>query len=377
MIKVLFIFGTRPEVIKMAPVIKEVARYSQQVTGRVCVTGQHREMLDAGLTLFDIQPNYDLNVMRPDQSLTRTAATILQELEGVLSQEKPDWVLVQGDTTTAMMGALAGFYAGAKVGHIEAGLRTYDRSNPFPEEAHRAIISKIATYHFAPTEHARQNLIREGIDPLSVVTTGNTIVDALVQIAQIECDCDLLRTLSPDERIVLVTVHRRESFGPPLRAICAAVRQLVARNDHLRIVLPLHPNPNVRQTVIAELGTAPRVSLIEPLDYLLFVHLMRRATLILTDSGGIQEEAPTFGIPVLVLRTVTERIEALQAGTAQLVGADTQTIVDAAQRLLDSSVEYEKMVPTANPFGDGNASSRIVRSLLNHSDSRCNCEGDV
>lgn len=363
--KVLSIFGTRPEAIKMAPVVKELSRHSE-ITNKVCVTAQHRQMLDQVLSLFAISPDYDLNLMQPNQSLAQLTAVALMELDVVLEREKPDWVLTQGDTTTAMVGALAAFYRGVKVGHVEAGLRTWDKSQPFPEEINRKIADAVCDLHFAPTVQSRENLLRESVNPESIIVTGNTVIDALLEVAAKNYDWNSgeLAAVPLDKRIILVTAHRRENFGQPLLEICQALKEIAACSADVQIVYPVHLNPNVRQVVTAELGDIANITLLEPLDYLPLVQLMKASVLVLTDSGGLQEEAPGLGKPVLVLREVTERPEGVAAGTVQLVGTDSNRIVAATMRLLSDADEYNRMARAVNPYGDGKSSQRIVESLL-------------
>jgi UDP-N-acetylglucosamine 2-epimerase (non-hydrolysing) len=362
--RVLSVFGTRPEAIKMAPVVLELER-RLEVTSRVCVTGQHREMLDEVVELFGIRPDYDLDVMRPGQSPTAVAGEILRRLEPVLAEERPDWVLVQGDTTTAAAAALAAFYSGASVAHVEAGLRSHEPREPFPEEVNRRIAGVIADLHFAPTAGARHNLLREGVPPEAVVVTGNTVIDALRRASGLppSATCPLA-TLPADRRIVLLTAHRRESFGAPLERICAAVSTLTQRFPELQFVFPVHPNPAVRATVGRTLAGNPRVTLLEPLGYRDLVELLERSWVVLTDSGGLQEEAPSLGKPVLVLREVTERHEGVEAGTVRLVGTRTERIVEEASTLFESPGEYALMSESVNPYGDGHAARRIAQALL-------------
>jgi UDP-N-acetylglucosamine 2-epimerase (non-hydrolysing) len=365
--KILGIFGTRPEAIKMAPIVRELENQRGRVVSRVCVTAQHRELLDQVLGLFHIRPDYDLDLMRHAQSPAQVAAAVMAKLEPVLSDYRPDWVLVQGDTTTALAAALTSFYAGARVGHVEAGLRTYDKEQPFPEELNRRVVSVIADLHFAPTARARDHLLREGISDKAVILTGNPGVDALQAVAQLPCETekDPLAGLPGDKRILLVTAHRRENFGGPLRGICAALRDLAETyRDTVHIAFPVHPNPNVRMAVFELLGAIPGISLLPPLDYLPFVHLLKRAHLVLTDSGGVQEEAPSFGKPVLVLRDLTERSEAVEAGSARVVGCEHAVIVQETIRLLEDADTYRKMAQAINPFGDGMAAPRIVSAIL-------------
>lgn len=355
----------------MAPVVKALAE-APGVESHVCVTAQHRQMLDQVLDLFAIRPDVDLDLMRENQSLAALSARIFTELDPVLERIRPDWVLAQGDTTTVAITSLLAYYRRIRFGHVEAGLRTHDKFQPFPEEINRRIAGVIADLHFAPTEWSRQNLLREGVDEKSIVLTGNTVIDALqVVAAQPEPPevSDLLARLDAGKgrtkRLVLVTAHRRENFGQPMEDVCAALGQLAARGD-VELVYPVHLNPNVQQPVYRILGDAPHVTLLPPLDYLPLVHMMKNAALVLTDSGGIQEEAPAFGIPVLVLREVTERPEGVQAGTLKLVGTETARIVSEATRLLDDPAAYAQMARAANPFGDGHAAGRIVSALLGY-----------
>lgn len=367
MIKVLSIFGTRPEAVKMAPVIKELERHPSRVASRVCVTAQHRQMLDQVLDLFDIAPDHDLDVMQDNQSPAQVAAAIMSRLEPVLQSEQPDWVLVQGDTTTVAAAALAAFYGGVRVGHVEAGLRTWNKQQPFPEEINRRVAGVIADLHFAPTPWARDNLLREGVLPETVHVTGNPVIDALMMVADRPYDPENgpLAGVPWERRIVLVTAHRRENFGRPLESICRALLDIARRYvGEVHIVYPVHLNPNVQGPVYRLLGNVPNVSLLPPLDYLPLVYLMNRATLVLTDSGGIQEEAPGLGKPVLVLREVTERPEGLEAGTVRLVGTDRERIVAETVRLLEDAEAYAQMAQAVNPYGDGHAAERIVRVLL-------------
>ncbi len=372
--KVLSVFGTRPEAVKMAPVVRCLAQ-TAGIESRVCVTAQHRQMLDQVLQLFEIRPDYDLDLMRDDQGLAELSASIFTGLDPVLADFHPDWVLVQGDTTTVAIAALLSYYRRIRVGHVEAGLRTYDKWQPFPEEINRRVAGVTADLHFAPTEWTRRNLLREGIDDKIIMVTGNPVIDALQYVAgQPEPDsvCELVDSLgirsdpgAEGRRLVLVTAHRRESFGAPLESICEALRQLAARGD-IEIVYPVHLNPNVQQPVKRILGGVRHVTLLPPLDYLPLVHLMKRSTLILTDSGGIQEEAPAFGKPVLVLREVTERPEGVEAGTVKVVGAEAGRIVREAGSLLDDPTAYTRMAQAVNPYGDGHAAPRIVQALLDH-----------
>jgi UDP-N-acetylglucosamine 2-epimerase (non-hydrolysing) len=370
-IRVLSIFGTRPEAVKMAPVIQALQN-NPTIESMVCVTAQHREMLDQVLDLFAITPNHDLNLMRPDQSLANLTAEIFTNLDPVLAEENPDWVLVQGDTTTVMAASLASFYRGIKVGHVEAGLRTGDRRQPFPEEINRRVTSVAADLHFAPTEFSRANLLREGIPDWRISVTGNTVIDALQQIVDTETPLQVEKWLREwgiavdGKRLILVTAHRRENFGEPIRQICAALKALALTHEQdLHLVYPVHLNPNIQKPVHELLGDVPGISLIDPVDYLSLVHLMKHAHLVLTDSGGIQEEASGLGKPTLVLREVTERPEGVQAGVLKLVGSDPDVIVRETTRLLEDNGAYQQMSRASGVFGDGKAASRIVDALLN------------
>ncbi len=366
MLRILSIFGTRPEAIKLAPVIRELERHPQKVRSRVCVTAQHREMLDQVLDLFGIVPDVDLDLMRPNQTPSQVAAAVLEQLDAVLQKERPDWVLVQGDTTTVLAASLAAYHRRVRVGHVEAGLRTRDKWRPFPEEMNRRLADHLSDLHFAPTEQARQNLLREGLPDETIHVTGNPVIDALLEIAGRPWEPlagHPFSRLPQDRRLVLVTAHRRESFGRPLLQICAALRHL-ARRDDLHLVYPVHRNPNVWEPVHRELGAEPGITLLPPVDYGELVYLLKRCTLVLTDSGGIQEEAPALGKPVLVLRERTERPEGIEAGVARLVGTDPQRIVAEAGRLLDDPQAYEAMARAVNPYGDGHAAERIVAALL-------------
>ena len=370
--KILSVFGTRPEAVKMAPVIRELAQ-TPNIASRVCVTAQHRQMLDQVLNLFNIKPDYDLDLMREDQSLAELSAAIFTQLDPILFDFKPDWVLVQGDTTTVAITALLAYYRRIRVGHVEAGLRTNDKWQPFPEEINRRVAGVIADLHFAPTEWTKQNLLREGVSEKAIAITGNPVIDALQFVAkrpEPEEVTKLIHELGIGNResgkkLILVTAHRRENFGQPLEGICNALKELALRGD-VEIVYPVHLNPNVQEPVYRILKNVNHITLLPPLDYLPLVGLMKRSTLILTDSGGIQEEAPALGIPVLVLREVTERPEGIEAGTLKIVGTATQRIVEAARQLLEDESAYRAMARAANPFGDGHAAQNIVRVLLNY-----------
>ena len=340
MIKVLSIFGTRPEAVKMAPVVTELKKHPSKSISKVCVTAQHREMLDQVLDLFEIQPDYDLNLMQPNQSLEQLTAQILLELTPVLKKEKPDWLLVQGDTTTVMAASIAAFYQGVKVGHVEAGLRTGDKRQPFPEEINRRIAGIVADLHFAPTDWARDNLLREGVPVEQIVKTGNTVIDALLAVADKPYDPKIgpLASIPWNKRIILVTAHRRENFGEPLENICLALIGIAEKYQRdVHIVYPVHLNPNVQEPVYRLLSNVENITLLPPLDYLPLVHLMKSCYLVITDSGGIQEEAPGLGKPVLVLRQKTERPEGVNAGIVKLVGTDRNLILEQTVRLLYES----------------------------------------
>ena len=337
MLKVLSIFGTRPEAIKMAPVVKELEKHPDEIISRVCVTAQHREMLDQVLDLFGIVPDYDLDLMRPGQTLSGLTARVFTALDPVIAQEQPDWVLVQGDTTTVMAASLVAFYHQVKVGHVEAGLRTFDKWQPFPEEVNRKVAGVVADLHFAATETSKANLLREGVDPGIIHVTGNPVIDALHMVADMPYDVmsGPLANIPWEKRVILVTAHRRENFGPPLENICAALREIAeGYMDDVQIVYPVHLNPKVQEPVYRLLGDVPNITLLPPLDYLPMVQLMKRAYLVLTDSGGIQEEAPGLGKPVLVLRETTERPEAVDAGTVKIVGTDRADIVALTRRVV-------------------------------------------
>jgi len=359
---VLCVVGTRPEAVKMAPVVLELRR-RPWARVRVLATAQHRQMLDQVLGLFGIQPDVDLDLMRPNQGLADLTARMLAALDGTLERERPAAVLAQGDTTTVLTTALACFYRRIPFGHVEAGLRTGDLDYPFPEEMNRSLAGRLARLHFAPTESARANLRREGIEQ-GVHVTGNTVIDALLQVAAREAP--LPAGVPPDRRLILVTAHRRENFGEPLREICRALLALADANHDVHVLYPVHLNPNVAGVVRPALGGHPRITLCDPLDYLPFVAAMKKSTLILSDSGGVQEEAPALGKPVLVMRDTTERPEGIEAGTALLTGPHADRIVEHAGRLLDDDVAYRAMARGVNPYGDGHAAERIVRRLRQH-----------
>jgi UDP-N-acetylglucosamine 2-epimerase (non-hydrolysing) len=365
-IKVLSVFGTRPEAIKLAPVIRRL-RETPGIEAAMCVTAQHRHMLDQVLHLFDLVPEHDLGLMQENQTLAGLTAAAVEALDPVLSEECPDWVLVQGDTTTVMAASLVAFYHRIRVGHVEAGLRTDDKYQPFPEEINRRVTSVVADLHFAPTAHARENLLREGISDARIRVTGNSVIDALHLAAAMPFDWarSPLATLPEGARLVLVTAHRRENFGEPLQRICMALRNLAALfSPQVHFVYPVHLNPNVDEPVRAMLGSTPGVTLLPPLDYLPMVNLLKRSELVLTDSGGVQEEAPGLGKPVLVMREVTERPEGVAAGTVRLVGTDQAAIEREVTRLLTDRQAYAAMAHAVNPYGDGHAAERIVGALL-------------
>ncbi len=361
-LKVMTVFGTRPEAIKMAPVVLALAERPDLFEPLVCVTAQHREMLDQVLHLFNIRPDIDLNIMKPNQDLFQVTTAVLNGMKNVLETHQPDVVLVHGDTTTTMATSLACYYLKIPVGHVEAGLRTFDKFYPFPEEINRVVTDSVATLYFAPTERSRRNLLQVGAQPQYVHVTGNTVIDALFYTLKHQA-AELPVALDPEKRLILVTTHRRENFGEPLIEICRALRDLVDTHPDTEMVLTVHPNPNVRHTVHDMLGNHPRIQLLEPLEYEPFCLLMDRSHLILTDSGGIQEEAPSLSKPVLVLRDETERPEAVEIGTVKLVGPHYEKILGEASRLLDDPKAYEAMAQKANPYGDGLASGRIVAAL--------------
>ena len=377
---ILLVFGTRPEAIKMAPLVKEFQKYPETFKTIVCVTGQHREMLDQVLRIFDIQPDYDLNIMKQGQDLYDVTARVLTGMREVLKETQPDIVLVHGDTTTSTAAALAAFYQQIPVGHVEAGLRTHNIYSPWPEEMNRQITGRIATYHFAPTSLSKDNLLQEGVSEERIIVTGNTVIDALYMVVEkIKNDgilsCELEKVLkasgydigrlSDGRKLVLITGHRRENFGDGFITMCKAIKSLSEKYPEVDFVYPMHLNPNVRKPIYEVFGESQRANLffIEPLEYLSFVYLMEKSAIVLTDSGGIQEEAPGLGKPVLVMRDTTERPEALEAGTVKLVGTDYDKIVNEVSGLLDNQEYYEKMSKAVNPYGDGKACSRIVKAL--------------
>ena len=374
--KVIIIFGTRPEAIKLAPVIQKLKAENSRLKTITCVTAQHREMLDQVLKIFGIKPDYDLNIMRNNQTLFDISINALLEVEKVLKGERPSLLLVQGDTTTTFIASLAAFYLKIPIGHIEAGLRTNNKYQPFPEESNRRLTTHIADLHFAPTETAKNNLIIEGIKEDKIFVTGNTVIDALLTVVRDQKSVVRQKALdkyfsekwnlsltSNNRKLILITGHRRENFGEGLKNICYALKEITLNNPDIQIVYPVHLNPNVQEPISKILNGVKNIYLIEPLDYSSFVYLMSNSYLILTDSGGIQEEAPSLGKPVLVMRDVTERPEAVKGGTAKLVGSNKESIVKETQLLLDSKREYEKIIKAINPYGDGRASERIVEII--------------
>lgn len=366
-LRVMTVFGTRPEAIKMAPVVLELKKHADFIEPIVAVTAQHREMLDQVMTLFSLKPDYDLDIMAAGQTLYDITGRSLTGLKTVLEEAKPDIVLVHGDTTTTFVGALASFYSQIPVGHVEAGLRTGRKDSPFPEEMNRRLTGAIADWHFAPTTTAEANLLAENVKPETIFVTGNTVIDALKATVKPDyqfTDPVLAAAIGRGRRLVLVTTHRRENLGEPMRHVYQALRQLLEAHDDIEIIFPVHRNPKVREVVEAELGGLDRVNLIEPLDYEPFANLMARAALVMTDSGGIQEEAPALGKPVLVLRDTTERPEAVDAGTVALVGTGREAVYDMAHKLLSDKNAYAAMAEACNPYGDGLASERIVAFLL-------------
>ena len=371
-IKVLTVFGTRPEAIKMAPVVMELNKYPEIFQPIVCVTAQHRQMLDQVLDLFCIKPDFDLNIMKPNQNLWNLTAEVLLQMKEVYEKASPHIVLVHGDTTTTLSASLSAFYAKIPVGHVEAGLRTFNKYYPFPEEINRVIADAISSFYFAPTQRSVDNLINSGIKNKNIYLTGNTVIDALlytVNKENIDLSCF---NLDKNLKTILLTSHRRENFGKPLENICKAVRILIENNPDIQVVYPVHLNPNVRSTVFSMLDGVDRVKLIEPLDYAPFASLMKQSYIILTDSGGVQEEAPSLGKPVLVLRDETERPEAVDFGTVKLVGSNTEKIVKSIQELLDSEEKYKEMASATNPYGDGLSSSRIIEAIRENRDNLIN-----
>lgn len=371
MIKNLIVFGTRPEAIKMAPLVKEFKKNNVDFETRVCVTAQHREMLDQVLDFFEIIPDYDLDLMKPNQNLYTLTANIIVELKSVLEDFSPDYVYVHGDTTTTMAASIASFYSGAKVCHVEAGLRTHDKRSPFPEEINRQVTGRIADYHFAPTEKSKNNLLKEGVTEENILVTGNTVIDALLESSSkvSSINNDEIKFLNDivdfNKKLILVTGHRRENHGQGFINICEALKEIASKNSDVQIVYPVHLNPNVTKPVYDILSDVNNIMLIEPLAYPAFVWLMNKAYIIITDSGGVQEEAPSLGKPVLVMRDTTERPEAVEAGTVILVGTDTDKIISECFNLLKNTNIYQKMSELHNPYGDGKACERIVNFIKN------------
>ena len=368
-IKVMTVFGTRPEAIKMAPIVLELQKHPDTIVPVVAVTAQHREMLDQVLNLFHIKPDHDLNIMAAGQTLFDITTRAMMGLDKVLTEEKPDIVLVHGDTTTTFAGALAAYYHQTAVGHVEAGLRTHNKYSPFPEEMNRRLTGCIADLNFAPTSTSEANLLAENVPPESIFVTGNTVIDALHHTVRDDFDFqeESLKDVDfQNKRIILVTTHRRENLGEPMRHVYKALKQLTEEFDDVEVVFPVHKNPKVREVVNEELGGLAKVHLIDPLDYEPFANLMHRAHLILTDSGGVQEEAPALGKPVLVLRDTTERPEAVDAGTVKLIGTDRERVYEEAKKLLTDKAEYSRMAESVNPYGDGKAAARIIQAILYH-----------
>ena len=366
--KVAAIFGTRPEAIKVIPVILELNKYPQEFNSLVIATAQHRQMLDQVLDLFGIRPDFDLNIMEENQTLAEISRRAIEGLDRVINDTKPDLVLVHGDTTTTLMGALSAYYHHLPIGHLEAGLRTYDKYNPYPEEMNRHLVGVLSDLHFAPTSISKQNLLKEGIQKEGIFVTGNTVIDALLAVAKMEYEFGdgPLREVDPKNRLILITAHRRENWGEPLENICGALKELVHLYKDIEIVYPVHPNPNVQEPAKKLLSGIERIHLVPPLDYQPFVKLMDKSYLILTDSGGIQEEGPSLGKPVLVLRKVTERPEAVNAGTVKVIGTEKGKIIHHTSLLLDDKEEYGRMARAVNPYGDGLASGRVVGAIRHY-----------
>ena len=365
MIKVMSIFGTRPEAIKMAPLVKELER-RKEIESIVCVTAQHREMLDQVLNTFDIKPDYDLNIMKQGQSLADVTTRALVGLEEVIKEVKPDIVLVHGDTTTTFAGALAAFYNQVAIGHVEAGLRTYDKYSPYPEEMNRQMVDRLSDMYFAPTEISKDNLLKENIDESKIYITGNTAIDAMSTTVDENYTHPELDWINAGERMILLTAHRRENLGEPMRRIFRAIKRVVDEFSDVKVIYPIHMNPKVREVANEVFGDADRVKLIEPLEVFDFHNFQNKSYIILTDSGGIQEEAPSLGKPVLVLRDTTERPEGIKAGTLKLVGTDEDVIYEETKKFLLDKKEYEKMSKASNPYGDGHASERIVDAIIEY-----------
>lgn len=366
-IKVMTIFGTRPEAIKMAPLVKELEKHPEEITSVVCVTAQHRQMLDQVLEIFSIRPDYDLDIMKERQTLVGIVTSALEGLDAVMKEAKPDLVLVHGDTSTTFVGSLAAFYNQIAIGHVEAGLRTYDKYSPYPEEMNRRLTGVMADLHFAPTKRNEQNLLRENVSPQSIFITGNTVIDALkttVQDGYVFQDAALRGLDWAHQRVIVMTAHRRENLGQPLRNICAAVREIADRFSDVAVVYPVHLNPAVREVAFEILGGHDRIHLIDPVSADELHNAIKRSYMVMTDSGGLQEEAPSLGKPVLVLRTETERPEAVEAGTVKIAGVEKADIIQLASELLEDRDAYQQMARAVNPYGDGHASQRIVQVIL-------------
>jgi UDP-N-acetylglucosamine 2-epimerase (non-hydrolysing) len=369
MIKVLLVFGTRPETIKVAPIIKELEKYPDQFIYQTCITGQHREMVNSLLELFNIKADFDLGIMRDNQSLEYITTSIINKVSEIIKANCPDFLIVQGDTTTAMAAALAAFYNRTKVAHVEAGLRTYNKYEPYPEEINRKLIDSLSDICFAHTNQAKENLLKEGIPEKSIKVTGNTVIDALLEVAKktISLSGTILEKLPyAQKKIILVTAHRRENFGQPINNICKAIKKLAEKRNDVFFVYPVHLNPNIQEVVYSYLGENDNILLTKPLDYVEFVHLMKRSYFIMSDSGGLQEESPSLDKPVLVLRDITERPEALETGAIELVGTDTKQIINRVNMLMDNQNHFQKMAQARNPYGDGHASYRIVQAILTY-----------
>ena len=367
MIKVLIVFGTRPETIKVAPIIKELKRFPDKFICQTCITGQHRQMVEPLLNIFNIKPDFDLDIMRSNQTLEYITTNVVNKVSELVKLENPDYLMVQGDTTTAMAASLAAFYNRIKIAHIEAGLRTWNKYEPYPEEINRKIIDSLSDLCFAHTEQAKNNLIKEGIESDKIKVTGNTVIDALLDVANksLPMESTILERLPHNNiKVILVTAHRRENFGQPIINICKAIKEIAKQRDDVYFIYPVHLNPNIQKPVYSHLGNIKNILLTAPLEYVEFVHLMKRSYIIMTDSGGLQEESPSLGKPVLVLRDVTERPEAVETGAIEVVGTDTQHIVNRFNTLIDDKGLYKQMSEAENPYGDGKASYRIVRSIL-------------
>ncbi len=367
--KILIVFGTRPETIKVAPVIKELKKFPDKFVCQTCITGQHRQMVEPLLKLFDIKPDFDLNIMRNNQTLEYITTSVINKVSKIIKSENPDYLMIQGDTTTAMAAGLAAYYNRVKIAHVEAGLRTWNKYEPYPEEINRKIIDSVSDLCFAHTEQAKHNLLKEGIEADKIKITGNTVIDALLDVANRRFPVEgtfLERIPDNNKKIILVTAHRRENFGKPINDICKAIKEIAGQRDDVYFIYPVHLNPNIQKPVYFHLDNIKNILLVNPLEYLEFVYLMKRAFIIMTDSGGLQEESPSLGKPVLVLRDVTERPEAVETGAIEVVGTDTGKIVNRFNALIDDERLYKKMAEAENPYGDGKASQRIVQSILDN-----------